>query len=62
MKIKRNKLKMRLQKFSGVIILLMCAVILAIACKDAGNTDATAVLLFLPMGVYCICSKRQLLS
>lgn len=58
--IQRNRFKMLLQKLAGVILLLMCGLMFTIAFKDSGNTDITAVLLFLPMGIYVLCSKQKL--
>jgi len=56
----KRKFKMPLQRLAGVIILLMCGLMFMIAFKDYGNTDITAVLLFLPMGISVLCSKQKL--
>lgn len=60
MALQRKRFKMMLQKLAGVIILLMCMVMFLIGLKDSGNTDITAILLFLPMGISALCSKRKM--
>lgn len=56
----QRKRKLKQQRWIGVAMLIISAIIFAVACTGTTteNHDATAMLLTLPLGIWLICTKE----
>lgn len=61
---KKRKGKMIYQRIIGMMILLICAVIViaAISARSPKDMDATAAVLFAPLGFWMLVSKNYMLD
>lgn len=59
--LRKKQIKKFVQKLSGLMLILFSAVMIVVVFKDGGG-DITSALLFMPMGIYIFCTKRNLLS
>ena len=57
----RKKKALVLQHRYGLVLLLLCAVCMAVALTGVGVTDLTALLVLAPLGLWLLCSRTVLL-